>query len=71
MPFSGIMSDKWPLTPAINLPATLMWTTLIKLRGSHTQTGIKVGGDLERRAPLGYGSGPAGVRVTKIHSIQK
>lgn len=71
MPFSGIRTDKCPLAPVINLPATLMWTTLIKFRGSHTQTGLKLGRDLERRAPLGYGSGQAGVRMTKIHSIQK
>lgn len=52
MPFSGITADKWPLAPVINLPATFMWTTLIKLRGSHTQTGIKVGGGLGKKGSV-------------------
>lgn len=52
MPFSGITTDKWSLAPAINLPATLMWTTRIKLRGSHTQTGIKVGWGLGKKGSI-------------------
>lgn len=52
VPFSGITTDKWILAPAINLPAMLMWTTLIKLRGSHTQTGIKVGGGLGKKGSI-------------------